>query len=533
MTLFRPGIHGKEALVAERKVVIIGAGIGGLAAALLLASRGVAVTVAEKEAAPGGKVRRVTVNGAAIDGGPTVFTMRGVFDDLFSAAGAKLEDYVRITPAENIARHWWGSGDYLDLPADAAAREAAIEAFAGPAAADAYRAFAAEARRIHDILDQPFMRASRVYPPGLMWRIGLSRIGDLLAIRPYESLWKVLGEHFHDQRLRQLFARYSTYCGSSPMHAPATLMLIAEVEARGTWLLEGGLSALAAAMERLASELGVVFHYGAPVSEVLGERRANGVRLANGQLIEADAVIVNADPAALAAGRFGPLGRRAASSFAPRYRSLSAFTWLMEARVSGAPLVRHNIFFSPDYPREFADLAADRVPQTPSVYVCALDRSATGESSAEGQPERLQIIINAPANGDTHTYLPEEIDRCTRLMLERLQASGLTLTPTAPPYVATPGTFDHLFPSTGGALYGRASHGWAASFLRQSARTKIRGLYCAGGSTHPGSGVPMAALSGRLAAMNVLKDLALTAQSAPAVTPGGMSTRLPMEATSA
>jgi len=519
--------------VAERRVVIVGAGIGGLAAALLLAVHGVAVTVVEKELAPGGKVRRVTVNGAAIDGGPTVFTMRGVFDELFAAAGAKLEEYVRITPAENSARHWWGADNYLDLPADAAAREGAIGRFAGAKAAAGYRTFSAEARRIHDILEQPFMRSSRVYPPGLMWRIGLSRIGDLLAIRPYESLWKVLGEHFADQRLRQLFARYATYCGSSPMQAPATLMLIADVEARGTWLVEGGLSALAAAMEQLAREHGATFRYGTPVSEVLGERRAQGVRLADGQRIEADAVIVNADPAALASGRFGPLGRRAVASFAPRHRSLSAFTWLMEEHVSGAPLVRHNVFFSPDYPREFADLAAGRVPQSPSVYVCALDRSATGKPRAAGQPERLQIIVNAPANGDTHTYLPEEIDQCTQRMLERLQTCGLTLAPTATPYVATPETFEHLFPSTGGALYGRASHGWAASFLRQSASTKIRGLYCAGGSTHPGSGVPMAALSGRLAAMTVLKDLALTAQSAPAAMPGGMSTRSPMGAASA
>ncbi len=519
--------------MAQHSTVVVGAGIGGLAAALLLAVRGVAVTVVEKEAAPGGKIRQVPVNGVPIDGGPTVFTLRAVFDELFAAAGVRLEDAVRITPAAKIARHWWGPNEHLDLPADAAGREAAIGAFAGAAAAAGYRTFAAEARRIHDVLDRPFLRDSRVYPPLLMWRIGLWRLGDLLAIRPYESMWKVLGEHFADQRLRQLFARYATYCGSSPLRAPATLMLIADVEAQGSWVVEGGLSALANAIEQLARTQGVAFRYGEAVDEVLGDTRAIGVRLAGGERIAADAVIVNADPAALGAGRLGPLGRRAVTPLTPRDRSLSALTWMMQARVNGAELLRHNVFFSRDYPAEFAALSAGRVPEDPSIYVCALDRGAGHEGRAQAGPERLQIIVNAPANGDTHDYKPEEIDRCTKRMLERLQACGLLLEPIGEPSVATPATYERLFPSTGGALYGRASHGWAASFLRQSARTRIPGLYCAGGSTHPGAGVPMAALSGRLAASTALKDLASTAPSPRAAMPGGMSTRLPRGAASA
>ncbi len=511
--------------MAGEKAVVVGAGIGGLTAAVLLAARGVAVTVVEKEATPGGKIRLAPVNATLIDAGPTVFTMRSVFDELFADAGARLDDAVRITPAATIARHWWGHHECLDLPADAAGREAAIGAFAGHAAAAGYRAFAAEARRIHDILDQPFMRNSRVYPPGLICRIGLGRMGDLRAIRPYESLWQVLGEHFADQRLRQLFARYATYCGSSPLRAPATLMLVADVEAQGTWEIEGGLSALAVAMERLARAQGVVFRYGEAVREVLADARATGVWLAGGDRIAADVVIVNADPAALGSGRLGPVGRQAVRRLAPRNRSLSAVTWMMEARTSGADLLRHNVFFSRDYPAEFAALAEGRVPGDPSVYLCALDRRAGGEAPPPGRPERLQIIVNAPANGDTHDYTHEEIEECTRRMLARLTACGLSLEPVGSPVVASPATYERLFPSTGGALYGRASHGWAASFLRQSARTKIPGLYCAGGSTHPGAGVPMAALSGRLAAHTALKDLVSTARWRPAAMPGGMSTR--------
>lgn len=505
-------------------VVVIGAGIGGLASALLLAARGASVTLIEKDHHAGGKVRQQEVGGAAIDAGPTVFTCLDVFEALFAEAGADLHQRCAIRRADLIARHAWNSEERLDLFADPGASEQAIGDFAGAAAAAGYRSFRAEAKRIHDILDSSFMRNSLVYPPMLMWRIGLWRLGALRAIRPYESLYKALGDHFRDPRLRQLFARYSTYCGSSPFAAPATLMLIAHVEAAGVWLIEGGLSALAKALAELAREQGARLRFGESVAEILVERgRAAGVRLASGEVIRAATVIANADPAAIACGAFGAGARYAVRAMAPRRRSLSAMTWLIKARTDGFPLDRHNVFFSADYASEFDALARGRLAERPTAYVCALDRP--GPAPADG--ERLQIIVNAPANGDTHPYRSEEIGACGTAMLERLRNCGLTLDPLAEPLVTTPADFARRFPSTGGALYGRASHGWAASFLRQSARTRIPGLYCAGGSTHPGAGVPMAALSGRLAAATVLKDWASTKRFLPAAMPGGMSTPSP------
>ena len=509
--------------MADQRVVIIGAGIGGLVSAALLAARGLDVTVVEKARGPGGKVRRVPVGRTQVDGGPTVFTLRAVFDQIFADCGASIDERVSVRRADILARHRWSETEELDLYADPDRSEDAIGEFAGQDAARGYRDFANEARRIYQILERPFLQDSRVYPPGLMWRIGLHRIGDLLAIRPYESLWSALGQHFRDPRLRQLFGRYATYCGSSPMSAPATLMLIAHVEAEGVWLIDGGLSALAEALANLAAEHGACFRYGETVERVQSARgRASGVILAGGERIAANAVIANADPAALAAGLFGSVGTRAVRPYPARHRSLSALTWLMQARSRGAALARHNVFFSDDYPSEFAALADGRVPDRPSVYVCALDRE---EGETPSGAERLQIIVNAPAIGDTHQFTPEEIDRCTRRMLERLTRCGLELELSAPPVVATPTDFETLFPSTGGALYGLASHGWAASFLRQSARTRIPGLYCAGGSAHPGAGVPMAALSGRLATATLLKDLGSTARSRQGAMPGGMSTR--------
>ena len=507
-------------------VAIIGAGIGGLAAAAMLAAQGVRVTVIEKEAAPGGKARTLPVGGAPVAAGPTVFTLRDVFDDIFAACGERLEDHVTIRPAETLARHAWSEEERLDLFADPARSEEAIGDFAGAAAARGYRAMRAEAAKIFDLLDTGFIRAGKVHlPPQFLFRIGLKRFFELSAARPYETLWNVLGEHFSDPRLRQLYARYATYCGSSPFDCPATLMLIAHVEAKGVWLIDGGLAALAQALRVIGEKQGARYRFGEAAARIeTAQGRPSGVILAQGERIAADRVIVNADPAALGAGLLGADARRAVRPMKPGKRSLSALVWLARARTEDFALKHHNVFFSPDYPREFADLAQGRPPADPSVYICAQDReSFTAELGTE--PERLQIIVNAPANGDTHIYSPEERERCTQAMRNTLSRCGLTLSEAGEHRLLTPQEWADFLPGTGGAIYGRASHGWAASFLRQGTRTRMPGLYCAGGSTHPGAGVPMAALSGQLAARTVMADLTSTRRFLPAAMAGGMSMR--------
>jgi 1-hydroxycarotenoid 3,4-desaturase len=507
------------------RVVVIGAGIGGLTSAARLAAAGHDVTVCEKEAWVGGKARRVAVDGAAIDGGPTVFTYRRVFEELFAACGARLDDHITARKAEVIARHAWDASGHLDLFADLNASADAVGAFAGAEAARGYRAFAAEAQRIFEVLEDPFLHGDKASTPlPMMWRMGLWRIGDALAMRPFDGMWNALGGHFRDARLQQLFGRYATYCGSSPFAAPATLMLIAHLEARGVWLIEGGIHALAKAIAGLAERQGARVRTSAGVAEVLtASGRASGIRLASGEVIAADIVICNGDPAALATGRFGAAATRAVPPIPPAKRSLSALVWYAHTAARGFDLTHHNVFFSPDYAREFREIGEGRPPSDPTVYVCAIDRGADLDAAAPQGRERLQIIVNAPANGDVHAYSPEERERCTRAMMASLRRCGLTLEDPLPHSLMTPQDWEHLFPATGGALYGRASHGWAASFQRQGPKTRLPGLYCTGGATHPAAGVPMAALSGQLAARVIAKDLASMKRSRPAAIPGGMS----------
>ncbi len=499
------------AAVRTARAVVIGAGVGGLSAAIELAARGLDVLVLERAAAPGGKMRQVHVGGLPVDAGPTVFTMRWVFEELFAAAGARLDDHLALRPVEVLARHAWSATERLDLFTDVERSADAIGAFAGSAEANGYRQFCRQARRIYMALEGPFMRSSRPDSPiALARRFGVAGLPDLWSISPFQTLWRALGTCFRDPRLRQLFGRYATYCGSSPFHSPATLMLVAHAEQEGVWLVDGGMHAVACALARVGAALGSRYRYGETVSRVLiAGGRVIGIELASGERLEADVVVMNGDVAALADGALGRDAAHAVPRVSASERSLSAVTWTLNARTNGFPLIRHNVFFSANYAREFDDiLVRSRVPSDPTVYVCAQDRDDRAASPRDA-PERMLCLVNAPACGDTQALRADELADIERRTFARLERCGLHVERSAgTAVVTTPADFHRLFPGTGGALYGRASHGWQASFRRPGARSRVPRLYLAGGSVHPGPGVPMAALSGRLAAAAALDDLA-------------------------
>ena len=501
----------------DSPVIVIGAGIGGLSAAIALACRGIAVEVFEAASAPGGKMRQVEVAGQRLDAGPTVFTMRWIFDALFEQAGTRLEDWVTLRRAETLARHAWEDGSTLDLFDCPARTEAAIAGFAGDDELRRFRTFRAEARDLYAALSPRFIEAQQAGPLEMTRRFPPATIAWLLTRGPAATLWQRLGRHFRDPRLRQLYARYATYCGSSPFEAPGLLSLVSHVEAEGVWLIRGGMHNLARQMVALGQRLGVRYHFDAPVREIaVVNGEARGIRIEGEPLKPARAIVFNGDVAALGTGLLGPEVQAAAPRTRPRDRSLSALVWSLVAEPEGLPLSRHTVVFPTAYEPEFdAIFARGRLPENPTTYICAQDRDARDRLAAPG-PERLHIHVNAPARGDTHPLTQQEIERCTQAMTTLCARAGLTLkipaleTPAETLRITTPTTFDHLFPGTGGALYGPANHGMLGSFRRMGAESRVPGLYLAGGSVHPGPGVPMAAMSGRLAADRITLDLGLT-----------------------
>ncbi|MBL8347004.1 MAG: phytoene desaturase [Rubrivivax sp.] len=528
----------------RRHVVVVGAGVGGLVAAALLARRGLAVTVLESADAPGGKMRPLTVDGVAVDAGPTVLTMRWVFDELFDELGAAPGQRPALTPLDVLARHAWrGQPDTLDLFADRRRSAEAIARFSSPAEGRRFERFCDEAARVYAQLEGPYIRSSRPRFAQMVGDLGVRGLATLAALGPFSTLAQTLGRRFTDPRLQQLFGRYATYCGASPWAAPATLMLVSHVEQTGVWSVAGGMAALARCLAGLAAGAGATLRYGATLEQVVIERgRACGVVLTGGERIAADAVVFNGDASRLGHHLPPELTGAAPVPVAPAARSLSAVTWALHVRTRGFALERHNVFFDADYASEFDDIfRRRRLPERGTVYVCAQDRGAgtlglpggtgeTGETGHDGRGghngrERLLALINAPADGDRRSFDASEIEPCQTRCLGLLSDCGLTLELDSPAQVVsrTPADFQRLFPGSGGALYGAATHGWMSLFRRSGAATRLPGLYLAGGSVHPGPGVPMAAMSGRLAAATLLAHLDSTRRSSRVRISGGMS----------
>jgi 1-hydroxycarotenoid 3,4-desaturase len=504
---------------AER-VTVVGGGIGGLACAIDLAAKGFAVTVFEREGVTGGKLRTLEVAGQPIDAGPTVLTMRWVFEELFRDAGADLDAHVSLSKAEVLARHGWSDGATVDLFADRDRSAAAIASTFGDREARAYLQFWEDGRRIFETVQEPFLRAQRPTVTSILKHTGVRGLGALARIDAFRTMWSAIVGRFQDVRLQQLFGRYATYCGSSPFDAPATLNLVHYVEAEGVWRVKGGMIVLRRALETVASGLGVEFRRGHAVDRIVVQSgRAAGV-VCQGVLHEADAVVFNGDVSAIGSGLLGKEVTSAARKTNPNARSLSAVTFALVGRTTGMPLVHHNVFFSDDYTTEFEQLKQRRAPDAPTVYLCAQDREDTDDPLSE---ERMLLVINAPATGDEPDRWGEsERKRCEQTTFETMRKCGLHIEAVAMEQT-TPVEFERMFPATGGALYGPTADGPLSGPSRQAASSPIPGLYFAGGSVHPGPGIPMAALSGRLAAARIQKDFASIVRSRRTATRGTTS----------
>ena len=509
------------------RVVVVGAGIGGLVSSLVLAHRGLEVTLVESAGQPGGKIRQVQVDGVFVDSGPTVFTMRWVLDQMLEELGVSLEDVLQLESIGILARHAWdGSSETLDLYSDTSRTADAIAQFSSPQEARRFLNFCQQTRTLYDTLEKPYIRSERPNLFSMVGDLGLSGLTTLSGLGPFASLWRSLGRYFHDPRLQQLFARYATYCGSSPWSAPATLMLVAQVELDGVWSVKGGMFQVASALANLGEKHGAKSRYGVTCSQIHTQQgRVSGVELSSGERIEADHVIFNGDVAALATGMLGQAVSPSVRAVHPKQRSLSALTLSMHAKTSGFPLVRHNVFFNKNYRAEFDDIFHQRqLPSQGTVYVCAQDRDDSGWIQSD--LERIFCLVNAPPDGDNPSFNTSEIQACESSSMALMRRCGLEIEALPQHVVRTlPQDFARLFTGSGGALYGQATHGWLSAFRRPSARSKVSGLYLAGGSVHPGPGLPMAAMSGRLAAATLMADLGLISKSSRVVISGGMSMR--------
>ena len=488
------------------EVLVVGAGIGGLTAALALAAGGLTVRVLEAGGHPGGKAGIVDIDGVTVETGPSVLTLPEVFADVFGRAGLRLDDVIGLRRLDPGFRYRYTDGCVIDVAHDPQRTLANVASALGPDAEAQLAAFLAYSRRIWEAAAPNF-----VLGPAPTWAamtgLALRRPRALLAADPLRSMAAGIDRHVREPHLRMLLRRYATYNGSDPRRAPATLNCIAHVElSLGGYGVQGGIHALVGALVTAIEACGGVIECGARVERLVTDDGAVvGVALAGGGQRRGRAVVVNADVGWLRDGVMGGTGARLPAAGAP---SMSG--WNAVLRAARRPdRVPHEVLFPSDYDAEFADIVdRDRPPADPTVYLCAQERCHGVTGWADAEP--IFVMANAPAEPVSGSRAPEVWAELESAVEQRIRATGLWGRHDAVVWRRTPADLARIFPGSRGAIYGAASNDRFAAFKRPPNRVRgIEGLYLASGSAHPGGGLPMVALSGLAAADCLGSDLGM------------------------
>ena len=490
------------------KVIVIGAGIGGMSAAARLAKAGHDVTVFEGSNRTGGKCRTKWIGNYAFDTGPSLLTLPAVYRDLFLKTGKRIEHILKIDPVDPAFEYNFADKTKITFPNLSLKGTCdSIESVLGKEAGNQWHNLMQRAEHMWDVSRGPFVESELKSISSLIAKKGF--LGNLKVIAPLTSLRKLTGKYTKNPCLSKIIDRYATYSGSDPRKVPAVLLTIAFVESSfGAWHIKGGIGQLSTAIENRCRELGVKFELNTSVTRITTENSAaSGVEV-NGKFYPADFVVANADAELvynkLLDGKIKEISPER-KKLAKATKSLAGFSLLLgldNSKISGpAPVMpHHSIYFPENYDAEFDDIFLKKIPvNDPTIYICA----PTDSDMVKGNNlEAWSVLINAPRhepgtgwdwNNDATFYATKIIAKLDELGLrvsERLDVMEFQ----------TPADLEQEVSAPGGSIYGTSSNGARSAFLRASNTSPLKNLYCVGGSAHPGGGLPLVGISAEIVA---------------------------------
>ena len=501
--------------MADKPVVVVGAGLGGLAAACTLSSRGYKVVLLERSSWVGGKAAQLDDGGYRFDMGPTILTVPSVLKRIFGEANKPIEDYLELVCLDPQWRSFFTDGSTLDLVSSTADMKDTLDQFSGrPEVSRGYQKFMDASQQLHEISDRFFFWKSVESirdTLDLKTTFDISTLKDLLALRMGRSVAKTVRSFVPDERAAQMIDHFTQYVGSSPDASPAVLCSIAHMQtSEGVWYPMGGTRAVPLALSRLAEEQGVEIRTEAAVRRIVVDSDAvQAVELESGERIEASGVVSNCD-AVLTHREL--MDRNVWQKFQKRRKyepACSGVVLYLGLKRRYEQLIHHNFVFSRDPHEEFDYIYNKGEPAPdPTAYVCA--PAITEPAVAPEGGEALYILVHTPYMRDHHDW-STMLAGYRQTILDKLKSTaGMEdiEEQIACEQVLTPQDIHDRYNVPAGAIYGLASHGKFLGAFKPGNRSRdIKGLYLAGGAAHPGPGMPMVMMSGWIAADTLDQDV--------------------------
>ncbi|MGE5681983.1 MAG: phytoene desaturase family protein [Bacillota bacterium] len=491
-------------MAKNNSVAVIGAGLGGLSAAIRLAYKGYDVHLFEKNNSAGGKAGNLQMGNYRFDTGPSLLTLPFILEELFCDVDEDINDYIEIQKLKILCRYFYPDGTVLNAYSEnnLFANEVSLKTRDTKEAVYRYFNYC---RRIYELTSELFLKKPFTELSTFFSLSAIKSLINVKSIDAFRNVHQANQSFFEDPRTVQLFDRYATYNGSNPYLSPATLNIIAYVEnILGGYYASEGIYSIPTALERLAREKGVKIYFNTPVEKIIITKgEASGVRI-NGKDISFDVVISNCDSVytnimLLKGSKYHKVQEdkawREKSTLSPSTSAI-VFYWAVEAKHS--ILEAHNILFSEDYAKEFNEIFNKKIcPADPTVYIYISSKLIT--SDAPENCENWFVMINVPENsGQDWQQLGFNIKEKVIVKIEKMLGIDIR-DKIVMERVLTPKDIEDNTNSWQGSLYGPASNSRLSAFKRQSNRSsKYKGLFYTGGSAHPGGGIPLVILSGKI-----------------------------------